>query len=290
MMSPMMNSYKQWILAGLSSWISLLILMILQPAQAQYGLVENFNIELKNKDLVKCGYTKEQITLKSPGQDRLNQLEITPGNRIEDYPATRCQGYHPPIPLIALIPPSTLGVTLDEYPTLYFYIPEVNLKNVQVEFSLYNQDLDTILYEQEITLPDSDTIVAVDLGNAPDLPALEVNKPYFWSLSIIFDPFDRSDSTYVTGWIQRITPNPQLNQQLNRATPEAKPAIYANHGIWYETLESLVQLRCSQPDNSTFSSNWQSLLEQVGLSEIATKPLAQCNSAVIADQFLQSKN
>ncbi|MEQ8996361.1 MAG: DUF928 domain-containing protein [Coleofasciculus sp. B1-GNL1-01] len=259
-----------------------------QPAQAESWLVTNFNNETQIKDLVKCGYAKEQITLKAPDKEALNQLDITPGNRIEDYAATRCQGYRPPIPLMALIPQSTFGKTLDEYPTLYFYIPDVSLKNVKAEFSFYDQNLKSIIYEKEIPLHESDSIVAVDLANASDLPPLEVDKPYFWYFSIIFDPYDRSDSTYVGGWIQRVTPTSRINQELDRATPEAKPAIYANHGIWYETLESLAQLRCSDPENSTLASNWQSVLQQVGLSNIARKPLAQCQSDLIAEQFSES--
>ncbi|MEQ8968879.1 MAG: DUF928 domain-containing protein [Coleofasciculus sp. C1-SOL-03] len=279
---------KHLIAACLTSWISLVSLSSSQPAQAEPSLARRFPIKTPIEDLVKCGYTKEQITLKIPDKRVLNQLDITPGNRMENYAATRCQGYRPPIPLMALIPQSTVGRTLADYPTLYFYIPDVSLQNVRAEFSFYDHQLKTIIYEQEIPLKTSDSIVAVDLANAPDLPPLEEDKPYFWYFSIIFDPYDRSDSTYVAGWIQRITPTSQIDQELDRATPEAKPAIYANHGIWYETLESLVQLRCSQPENSTLTSNWQSLLQQVGLSNLARKPLAQCPSARIANQFWQS--
>ncbi|MFP5271523.1 DUF928 domain-containing protein [Coleofasciculus sp.] len=279
---------KNWMAASLISWISLVCLSISQPAQAESSLVTNFNRETKNEDLVKCGYTKEEITLKIPDKGVLNQLDITPGNRMENYAATRCQGYRPPIPLMALIPQSTFGTTIAEYPTLYFYIPDVSVKNVKAEFSFYDQTLKTIIYEKEISLQASDSIIAVDLANDPDLPPLEVGKPYFWYFSIIFDQYDRSDSTYVAGWIQRVTPNSPINQELDRAAPKAKPAIYANHGIWYETLESLVQLRCAEPENSTVASNWQYLLQQVGLSDIARKPLAQCHSALIADQFSES--
>jgi hypothetical protein len=283
-----MICHKNWMLACLSSWITLIGLAISQPAQAESWLVTNFNNETQVKDLIKCGYAKEQITLNAPDKEVLNQLDITPGNRIEDYAATRCQGYRPPIPLMALIPQSTFGKTLDEYPTLYFYIPDVSLKNVKAEFSFYDQNLKSIIYEKEIPLQASDSIVSVDLANAPDLPPLEVGKPYFWYFSIIFDQYDRSDSTYVAGWIHRVTPNSRINQELDRATPEAKPAIYANHGIWYETLESLAQLRCSDQENSTLASNWQSVLQQVGLSDIARKPLAQCQSDLIAEQFSES--
>jgi len=283
-----MISHKNVMLACLSVWISLVGSTLSQPAKAQSWLVKTVNIEPKYEDLVKCGYTKEQITLKTPDKTVLNQLDITPGNRIEDYDASRCHGYRPPLPLIALIPQSTFGTTLDEYPTLYFYIPDVSLKNVQAEFTFYDKNMNTIIYEKKIPLQVSDSIVAVDLANAPDLPPLEMGKPYFWYFSIIFDPYDRSDSTYVGGWIQRVSPTSHINQELDRATPEAKPAIYANHGIWYETLESLVQLRCSEPEDSTLASNWQSLLQQVGLSNIARKPLAQCHSDLIADQFSES--
>ncbi|MCP2726881.1 DUF928 domain-containing protein [Limnofasciculus baicalensis] len=230
--------------------------------------------QFQENSIIKCGYRKKQLTLKPPDYTVVEAASITPGNRVEG--SMRCGEYNPPLPLIALIPQSTMGLTLSEYPTLLFYIPDANLDGVKLEFAIYDRESKNPIYQQKISLKSGDAIVAIDLSKSPSLPPLAVGKVYSWNFSLIFDPEDMSNSTFVAGWIQRVAPKSELQHQLNTVLPQQQPAIYAANGIWYEALASLAKLRCSHPNDVTFTSNWESLLEQVGLSEIAKKPLAQC--------------
>jgi hypothetical protein len=228
--------------------------------------------------LLKCGYKKKEITLKFPSLLFRSPKPELQGNRVEENLNLRCAGYIPPIPLTALIPNSNTGITLSGYPTFLFYIPDANLEGVEGEFVLYNEK-DEKIYTKNIILKeqDSDNILSVELPGSKALPPLEIGKSYYWVFSILFDKVDRSANSDVVGWIKRIEPNSELKHKLETAVVQEKPAIYAANGIWYEALSSLAKLRCSAPNNVTLASDWQSLLQQVGLPEIATKPLTQCN-------------
>lgn len=227
-------------------------------------------------NFLKCGYRKKQITLKLP--DKLIPAQTTQfeTNRVERDNNSRCNDYQPPIGLTALIPSSNIGVTLAEYPTFFFYVPDVNLEGVEGEFILRNQDEQEI-YKENVTLHAGDSIVRVELAPSPDLPPLEAGKSYYWVFSLLLDKVDRSNNTDVAGWIKRVEPDSTIKTQLFAAADKAQPAIYASNGIWYEALTSLAKLRCASPNDTTILSNWTSLLQQVELPEIAKKPLAQCN-------------
>ena len=77
--------------------------------------------------------------------------------------------------------------------------------------------------------------------------------------------------------LQRVEANSEIKGILEKTLVPKQPGVYAANGIWYEALASLAQLRCTNPNDATIASDWQSLLQQVGLPEIAKKHLAQCN-------------
>ncbi len=229
----------------------------------------------QQENVLKCGYRRKEITLNLPSISSPEKIEQV-GNRIEHELETRCIEYKPPIGLTALIPSSNIGITLAEYPTFLFYIPEANLEGVEGEFSLRNEK-DEEVYQKIIKLKDSDNrIVRVELSGSGSAP-LEVGKFYYWVFTILFDPIDRSANTDVSGWIKRVEPSSELKHKLINASPQEQPAIYATDGIWYEAVVSLANLRCSSPSDLSLVSDWESLLQQVGLPEVSNKPLAQCN-------------
>ncbi|MDP8963433.1 MAG: DUF928 domain-containing protein [Cyanobacteriota bacterium] len=262
---------------GLTSLLSLFLYSFSSLVKAQPSKVPKFQLSSQQQNLVKCGYRQKEITLKLSASLPQSEMPQDLGNRIEDI-GPRCSSYEPPIGLTALVPDSTIGITLAEYPTFFFYLPDANLEGVKGEFTLENEKKEVIYYKT-VLLKASDSIIRVELSDAPTLPPLEVGKSYNWAFSLVFDKFDRSDSKYVTGWIKRIEPNSELQQKLGTAPRQEQPAIYAKNGIWYEALASLAQLRCASPTDSTITSDWESLLQQVGLPEISKKPLAQCNQA-----------
>ncbi|MGB3509606.1 MAG: DUF928 domain-containing protein [Microcoleaceae cyanobacterium] len=180
---------------------------------------------------------------------------------------------------IALIPETNIGLTLAEYPKFFVYFPasevlkdKCNYDVYRVEFGLLDK-AGNILYFTKLKLPDTSSIIKINLPDDGSIPPLAIGKKYQWYVSILLDPFDHSDDLFISGWIQRIEATPTLTQELQITKPNNHPKVYAEAGIWHETLDSLAILRQSDPNNSTFLIQWQDILKSVGLEIVADAPL-----------------
>jgi len=263
---------------GLTSLFSLFLYSF--PGRVKAQTFSSYKPKLSNQqeDILKCGYRKKEITLNLLSEHLHSKRPEGQGHRVEQDVEHRCGEYSPPIRLTALIPESTIGITVAEYPIFFLYIPDADLEGAEGQLVLHNEKKEEI-YNKVVKLKNTDSIVSIDLSGSPSLPPLEVGKSYSWEFWIFFQPPDRSDSTYVSGWIKRIEPNSELKHKLDTSLPQEQPVIYAANGIWFEALTSLAKLRCTSPNDATLASNWESLLQQVGLPEISRKPLAQCYQA-----------
>lgn len=187
--------------------------------------------------------------------------------------------------LLALVPADNFGYTLEDYPTLYWYIPEIEAETA--ELVLLNENNDEI-YQATFPLPDQAGVISVALPTQSDLPPLAVGQSYHWFFSIICDPDDRSGDLFTDGWIQRtaIPPDSSLAMRLRTASPETKAAIYAEAGIWFDALETLATDRSKTPDNPQVERQWATLLESVGLTDLIDQPFTLAidgNSLVVPD-------
>lgn len=172
--------------------------------------------------------------------------------------------------LTALMPEGSSGRTISPYPTLYFYVPTI--AEHQAELQLRDLDSGKSLYRQQVTVAQTPGIIAVSLPT--EQAPLEVERLYQWQFRLICDPGDRERDLVVSGVVQRVLPSADLAQQLATAPPTRKPTLFEQAGIWYEALQSTVELRHS--DSSLATQQWTALLQEVGLAAIAEKPLTSC--------------
>ena len=175
-------------------------------------------------------------------------------------------------------PISIGGTTLAERPTLWFYVPykkeDINTMLLSLEDE---SDPAKEPYQTEIVPPDTPGIVSVRLPAA--VPPLKVGQVYRWVfvVNLRCEGLDTVDGdTHVGGWIQRISPNAALTSQLKQATPRQQVSLYAQNGIWFDTLTTLADLRLANPQDATLAADWESLLQSIGLQDVAKKPLVQC--------------
>ncbi len=172
-----------------------------------------------------------------------------------------------PVSMTALLPASQKGLTLESHPTLFVYIPATQ-KAAQLYFAL-RDETGKGLYQTWIPLSQTAGIVSIHLPDTA--PALEVGQTYHWSVGLDCQPA-QTDMPSVTGSIHRIAPADTLTDRAEEPSLQ-QAAAYARAGIWYDTLDRLVQLRTAQPDNASIATEWTSLLSSVGLTEIATQPI-----------------
>ncbi|MBE9007819.1 DUF928 domain-containing protein [Fortiea sp. LEGE XX443] len=172
--------------------------------------------------------------------------------------------------LTAIVPKSNLGLTTLDNPTLYFYIPEN--KAPEVELVLQDENEQEI-YKQKYKPSGNAGVVGVSLPTN----TLAKGQKYRWNFSIICNTQDRSLDKLVQGAIQRID-NPQLMSKLETASPQERLKLYAEAGIWQDTLDTLAQMRYSRPQDSALKADWVSLLMTKGVefdSQLAQAPLVQ---------------
>jgi hypothetical protein len=171
--------------------------------------------------------------------------------------------------LVAIIPKSeTALLTTQAKPVFFFYVPQTSK---QIELVVQDNNQQTVLAKQIYKPSSTSGIVSVPLTRT----SLDVGKEYHWYFSVICNPKERSQDKVVEGGIKRINPDPQLLAKLKSATPEERANIYAQAGIWQDSLDTLAQLLISHPNDSTLKTDWNELLtsQEINLNKGSAKLL-----------------
>lgn len=173
--------------------------------------------------------------------------------------------------MTALVPRSTVGLTISERPTFWFYIPYKDDLSQNADFVLVDEEKN-IVYQTELQLAATAGVVGIALPASA--AALEVGKKYQWTFSYTCNPNNSEDDAVVRGYVERTALSPEVAKELGAArTGEKRYAIYAQNDFWYDTITLLTELLLEDPDK--FQEHWESLLEKVGLEEIAKEPIVE---------------
>jgi len=176
------------------------------------------------------------------------------------------------IPLTPLVPgrpvktqPSltvVFGQTISNHPTFWFYVPYGNADDFPAKFVLQDSDQKEI-YSTPVQLPETPGIIRVQMSSkAPDL---KVNQLYRWSLQVKCD----SPPVEASGSIQRVALPPTVMQEIQAATPQQQIVLYAKHGLWFDALTGLAELR--RKTDQALTDDWLSLLKQGGFNDDIAK-------------------
>jgi hypothetical protein len=181
-------------------------------------------------------------------------------------PATRVGGasrgeQHNELVLSVLAPEST-GLTSRAQPTLYWYSSQ-SLAG-PLEFTLIDDHSIEPLMEVKVSV------------SQPGIHALRLNytlKPeveYQWAIAAVTDPNQRASDVVASGTIQRIQPPATLAVRLDNASKPQLPFLYAEAGFWYDAIATLSEQIDASPTDRVLREQRAALLEQVGLTVVAT--------------------
>jgi hypothetical protein len=178
--------------------------------------------------------------------------------------------------LTAIMPQSNVGFTTVANPVLLFYVPKTS-SQAQLELVILDENKNNVVTKQYYKPSSKAGVVSIPLTTA----SLEVGKQYRWAFSVICNEKARSHDRVVEGAIKRIQPQAQLATQVKNANPQQVPHLYANAGIWQDSIASLASLRTSRPNDPQLKADWEALLKTEGteLAEVATAPLLQGEEA-----------
>lgn len=181
------------------------------------------------------------------------------------------QAENAPLPLAAIVPDSAAGLTVASHPTVLVYLPETTAPKLFVSW----QDEHNEHYQTIISIEDQAGIISITLPE--DAPPLEVGKTYQWALALMCDGRLQPDSPMIQGQIQRVALESSLSDRLKNTDALETAALYGEAGIWYETVATLAQLKTIKSEDPNVASNWQELLNSVGLGKFAQAPLIKSN-------------
>ena len=151
------------------------------------------------------------------------------------------------------------GLTTEARPTFWFYLPYISTSgtspNRVAQFVLLDESEHPVWNElMTVELLDNPRLVEYPMAYT-----LEIGKLYSWYFSVICDSDKLSRNPVVRGWIQRVEPTEELQTALKNAPRFEQYVTYAENGIWFESVNSLVKIRRQFP--SVNRDAWTSLLD-----------------------------
>ena len=157
------------------------------------------------------------------------------------------------MPVVFVLTPESVGFTVSESPTLYYYVTD----ETSFEFEVtVNRDERTLVQMRRWEKMNAGihSISMSDLGIK-----LEEDADYEWNVALIPNPLQGSLDITSTGGIRRIKAKEPMKDYND----------YGKHGIWYDMLQDLTERISADPGNKMLLKERGDLFKQVGLPEVA---------------------
>lgn len=171
--------------------------------------------------------------------------------------------------------------TLSSHPIFWLSVPQT--QPTQAFFSLQKADAleEAELYSQEIALSGQAGVIGIKLPESS--PGLKEGETYLWQVLIQCEPDSYNGALHLGSWIERLDPNqlpmtrglsgPALVERLARTSAEDKALIYADLGIWQDTISTLAELRYRYPQNVQVQGDWAALLNATQMQSFVQSPI-----------------
>jgi hypothetical protein len=186
--------------------------------------------------------------------------------------ADQCIRGNEELPLAVFAPVSQIGRTLQEQPSLYWYLP--NLTPCSVILTVIDGRPGKPLLEATLSPSQSPGVQSVHLADYG--LRLSSGVRYQWSISLVPDLDDRSKDYTVSGLIERVEPSAQFRATLAQAEQTDRPTLFAEAGFWYDALAAASDLLEEAPQNPTYRQQRAALLQQVEpLKDVAASEMGK---------------
>jgi len=276
---------------------SLFIVLILIIGILLISPLFAFAADAEGKTLVETPKEKKGIVPQSPLSNDQKEKQDSKSSELQDQksvtPATM-PVYQPPlrgapggrvgggtrgigdevITLFALAP-NHAALTTQEQPTLYWFVS--NETKHPIEVTLIIEEATQPLLEKKLPLPVQPGIHPIRLKDF-NLHLLKATQ-YRWFVALVPDRERRSKDILAGGIIERIEVPEAVRVKLSQSDRRNVPHIYAESGIWYDTITAISELIEANPNDMNLRKQRIALLEQVGLSQVAQYEVKQSGAA-----------
>ncbi len=173
-------------------------------------------------------------------------------------------GHDPQLMLFALVP-DHLGLTIQEQPTLYWYVSKEAPYRLVLTFN-QEKRVEPVL---ELTLAHSAKPGIHSVNLMDHHVKLELDTEYNWFVELVVDDDSPAKNIVAGGRIKRVVPPQPLLTKLRTAEPHEVTAIYSEAGLWYDAFASISDLIKTSTQSTQYVKGRVVLLEQVDLMEVS---------------------
>jgi len=183
-------------------------------------------------------------------------------------------------PLTLLVPPDIWGITLQEYPRFFVYVPPLP-DEAKLEFAVTQWEYldgeegqeirDRQVYVGQVSPPEEGGILPLELPREDEegnpVTPLAVGQDYTWFVRILCNPEAPTSfgpDIWREAWVTRLAPTPEFAAELEEASMSQQVGLLAETGVWYDALDRLAELRSrADEDESNVEQRWQQFLDLV---------------------------
>jgi len=166
--------------------------------------------------------------------------------------------------VLSVLAPDHSGFTTSDQPSLYWFISTATTLPVEITV----MDADGIQPIVETKLPEPVTAGVHRIRLSDYNVHLKPGAAYRWFVSVVPDADRRSKDITAGGAIERIEMPEALKAKVAQAKKTDLPSIYAEAGIWYDTVAVMSDLIDAAPQDQALRQQRTALLRQVGLTGI----------------------
>lgn len=158
-----------------------------------------------------------------------------------------------------LVPSSFMGLTVSSHPEFFLYAEQTLAKQVFVNIQ---DDQGETVYQGYQALSKSTGLISIEVPE--ETPELVLESTYRIAVVPVCEESLQPDDPVLIGYVKRVS-LPQFVEATATTSTFEKAEIYAESGIWYDTLMMLEQILRSEPTNSDATVAWETLLTMGGL-------------------------
>ena len=162
--------------------------------------------------------------------------------------------------LEAIVPISHAGKTVSSHPSFWVYLPYNNKQISHVEFILQNEAREDVWRSQ---IEATENIGYKGFSLPKTAPPLQVGQWYRWYVKVYCES-DTASAQYVQSWVKRIPLTSKLYLELQEQS-QLPYEILGNYGIWYDSVDRLIQKYQRYPTNIALEQDWQNLIQAKGV-------------------------
>ena len=168
-------------------------------------------------------------------------------------------------PALYVLAPDHVGFTKEEQPPLFWFLSKTT--TLPLDFTLIDTRTIKPILETRLKPPVQAGVQRISLKNFGI--KLEPGVQYKWFVTLVVGPEASSKDVVAGGTIERIPFIEALSIHLASAKNGDAVFRYAEAGLWYDAITTISEMIEKVPDDRKLRKQRASLLQQVGLWEVA---------------------